>query len=83
MGILVLAALILLVVVGLERNARRTRRQLPAAASRFGFVEVTDRDTERVLAEAAALSASQSAEDVCYRRIPVPRPAPRRADSAA
>jgi hypothetical protein len=51
MGILILTLVLVLLVLGLERNARRTRCGLPAAPAWTQPHERRDRDAERLLAE--------------------------------
>jgi hypothetical protein len=51
MGILILSLAIAFLVLGLERNARRTRRQLPTVWRGTQLHEGRDRDTERLLDE--------------------------------
>ncbi|WP_160311121.1 hypothetical protein [Streptacidiphilus anmyonensis] len=51
MGILTLALLLALVVLGLERNARRARRRPPTASGTTQPHERRDRDAERLLDE--------------------------------
>jgi hypothetical protein len=51
MSLLILAAALALLVLGLERNARRARRQLPTASAWSAPHERRDRDAERLLDE--------------------------------
>ncbi|WP_161789778.1 hypothetical protein [Streptacidiphilus neutrinimicus] len=54
MGLLLLALVIALLVLGLERNARRTRRQTPTLPGTAQPHERRDRDAERLLDELRA-----------------------------
>jgi hypothetical protein len=51
MGIPILSLAIAFLVLGLERNARRARRQLPIVLGGTAPHERRDRDTERLLDE--------------------------------
>ncbi|WP_165845345.1 hypothetical protein [Streptacidiphilus pinicola] len=51
MGLLILTLVIAVLVLGLERNARRARRTLPAVPLRTPAADHRDRDIERLLDE--------------------------------
>lgn len=60
MGILILLLVIAFLVLGLERNARRARRGLPAVPARTPSYDHRDRDTERLLDDLRGAGARES-----------------------